>query len=246
MSLSASVGTQIPTNVIEVGNEISQVAVDAIAASDSPSNINPMMTESAVTALGYIGDAPSDGSEYVRKNQTWSVATGGGGATAASQLTNATYTTNPAAAPTTAGDVLQFDGTALVWAAGGGGGGAAWGSITGTLSSQTDLQTVLDTKLEAKIVNTITTGPAGVQLSDARKVVYLASGGMGFQLSADNDASTPYVDGTEITIVVDNPAFGYSVIAGPGPVTINGGSSVSLTNYVSNLVKVAANTWFVS
>jgi len=245
MSLSASVGTQIPTNVIEVGNEISQVAVDAIAASASPSNVNPMMTASAVSALGYIGDAPNNGNEYVRKNLGWAVATGGGGGLTISSLSNAAATTLNATAPTT-GQALTFDGTELKWATVGGGGGATWGSISGTLSTQTDLQTALDGKLSPKTVNTITTGPAGVQLSDARKVVYLASGGMGFQLSADNDASTPYVDGTEITIVVDNPAFGYSVVAGPGPVTINGGSSVSLTNYVSNLVKVAANTWFVS
>lgn len=245
MSLSASVGTQIPTNVIEVGNEISQVAVDAIAASASPSNVNPMMTASAVSALGYIGDAPNNGNEYVRKNLGWAVATGGGGGLTVSTLSNAAATTLNATAPTT-GQALTFDGTELKWDTVGGGGGATWGSITGTLSTQTDLQTVLDTKLQAKTVNTITSGPAGVQLSDARKVVYLASGGMGFQLSADNDASTPYVDGTEITIVVDNPSFGYSVIAGPGPVTINGSSSASLTNYVSNLVKVAANTWFVS
>lgn len=32
-----------------------------------------------VTGLGYLTDAPSDGSEYVRKNGAWSVATGGGG-----------------------------------------------------------------------------------------------------------------------------------------------------------------------
>ena len=138
MSLSASVGVQIPTNVIEVGNEISQVAVDAIAASSSPSNVNPMMTSSAVTGLGYIGDAPSDGSEYVRKNAAWSVATGGGGATAASQLTNATYTTNPTAAPTTAGDVLSFNGTALVWSAGGGGGGLTISTLSNGATSTLD------------------------------------------------------------------------------------------------------------
>lgn len=32
-----------------------------------------------VTGLGYITDAPSDGSEYVRKDGAWAVATGGGG-----------------------------------------------------------------------------------------------------------------------------------------------------------------------
>lgn len=193
----------------------------------------------------YLTDAPNDGNEYVRKNLAWAVATGGGGGLTISSLSNAATSTLNATAPTT-GQALTFDGTELKWATVSGGGGATWGSITGTLSTQTDLQTVLDTKLQAKTVNTIGGGPAGVQLSDARKILYLASGGMGFQLSVDNDASTPYVDGTEITIVVDNPSFGYSVIAGPGPVTINGSSSASLTSYVSNLVKVAANTWFVS
>lgn len=157
MSLSASVGVQIPTNVIEVGNEISQVAVDAIAASSSPSNVNPLMTSSAVSATyapkasptftgvvtipagasisGYLTDAPSNGSEYVRKNAAWSVATGGGGATAASQLTNATYATNPTAAPTTAGDVLSFNGTALVWSAGGGGGGLTISTLSNAATS---------------------------------------------------------------------------------------------------------------
>lgn len=241
MSLSASVGTQIPTNVIEVGNEISQVAVDAIAASASPSNVNPMMTASAVSALGYIGDAPSDGSEYVRKNAAWSVATGGGGATAASQLTNATYTTNPTAAPTTAGDVLQFNGTDLVWAAGGGG-GAAWGSITGTLSSQTDLQTALEGKLSAKTVTTVSSGPYTIPLSASNNILYLITGGMGFQVTIDDDGTTPYVNGTEITIVVDG--LGCSLISA-GIVQINGTTSYSLSNNVSKLVKVAGDTWFV-
>lgn len=246
MSLSASVGTQIPTNVIEVGNEISQVAVDAIAASASPSNVNPMMTESAVMALGYIGEAPNNGNEYVRKNLGWAISTGGGGGLTIGSLSNAAASTLNATAPTT-GQALTFDGTELKWATvGGGGGSVAWGSITGTLSTQTDLQTVLDTKLQAKTVNTLGSGPYTIQLSDARKVVYLASGGMGFQITADNDTSIPYVDGTEITIVVDNPSYGYQVLAGPGPVTVNGSSSASLTGYVSNLVKVAANTWFVS
>lgn len=40
-----------------------------------------------------------------------------------------------------AGDVVQVDA-----ATAGGGGGAAWGGITGTLSSQTDLQTALNAK----------------------------------------------------------------------------------------------------
>ncbi len=64
-----------------------------------------------------------------------------GSALAADQLTAGVVTANPTAGPTTAGDVLQYDGTDLIWAAGGGGGGVAWGAITGTVTDQTDLVT---------------------------------------------------------------------------------------------------------
>jgi len=36
-------------------------------------------TESFVTSQGYIGDAPSDGSQYARQDGAWEVVTGGGG-----------------------------------------------------------------------------------------------------------------------------------------------------------------------
>lgn len=50
MSLSASVGVQIPTNVVEVGNEISQNSINALAAASSPATLNPFMTSNAVSA----------------------------------------------------------------------------------------------------------------------------------------------------------------------------------------------------
>lgn len=62
-----------------------------------------------------------------------------GSTLAADQLTAGVVTANPTAGPTASGDVLQYNGTDLVWAAGGGGGGATWGSITGTVTDQTDL-----------------------------------------------------------------------------------------------------------
>ena len=62
-----------------------------------------------------------------------------------SSLSNAAATTLNATAPTT-NQVLSYDGTELKWATVSGGGGAAWGGITGTLSSQTDLQNALDLK----------------------------------------------------------------------------------------------------
>lgn len=64
-----------------------------------------------------------------------------GSTLAADQLTAGVVTANPTAGPTAVGDVLQFDGTALIWGPGGGGGGAVWGGITGTVTDQTDLVT---------------------------------------------------------------------------------------------------------
>ena len=64
-----------------------------------------------------------------------------GSTLAADQLTAGVVTANPTAGPTAVGDVLQFDGSALIWGPGGGGGGAVWGGITGTVTDQTDLVT---------------------------------------------------------------------------------------------------------
>jgi len=46
----------------------------------------------------------------------------------------------------TIGQVIQFDGSKVIWGNGGGSGGSVWGSITGTLSNQTDLQNALNGK----------------------------------------------------------------------------------------------------
>ena len=83
-----------------------------------------------------------------------------------SSLSNAAATTLNATAPTT-NQVLSYDGTELKWATVSGGGGAAWGGITGTLSSQTDLQNALD--LKAPLASPTFTGtvtiPAGASIS---------------------------------------------------------------------------------
>jgi hypothetical protein len=66
-----------------------------------------------------------------------------GSALAADQLTAGVVTANPSAGPTAVGDVLKYDGSALVWGPGGGGGSAVWGGITGVVTDQTDLTAYL-------------------------------------------------------------------------------------------------------
>lgn len=125
------ISPNLPANVVEIGNELSQARLDAINNGVSPTSANPFTTVSYISGLGYLTtatasatyapkasptftgvvtipagasisgylttssasatyqtiagmssyltDAPSNGSEYVRKNGAWSVATGGGG-----------------------------------------------------------------------------------------------------------------------------------------------------------------------
>ena len=98
----------------------------------------------------YLTDAPSNGSEYVRKNGAWSVATGGGGGVQFPAYDNGiTYTVGSQV-------IFQyrlFEMTTSVGAAGydpignpsywteisPATGGVTWGSISGTVTSQTDL-----------------------------------------------------------------------------------------------------------
>lgn len=87
-----------------------------------------------------LSDAPSDGSTYGRNNAAWAVISGG---LTFSTLSNAATSTLNAGVPT-AGQALTYDGTDLIWATVSG--SAAWGAITGTLSTQTDLQGELDLK----------------------------------------------------------------------------------------------------
>ena len=54
MALQASVGFQIPTNVVEVGNEISADQLAAITSASTPSAANPMATQTFVTGQGYV------------------------------------------------------------------------------------------------------------------------------------------------------------------------------------------------
>lgn len=282
MSLSASVSTQIPTNVVEVGNEISQNAINAIAASSSPSTVNPMMTSGAVSATyapkasptftgtvtipagasiagyatqsyvtsqGYITDAPSNGNQYARQNGAWAVVTGGGG----------------------------------------GGGSVAWGGITGTVTDQTDLtgyigglgyQTSSDVStyvtglgyigdapsngseyvrkngawsVSSGLVKTVNTIGASASYTlaagDETKIHWLSGGMSGSTLVVPDDSTYNFAIGTELTVVCDDNGSSSTQITSSlmGTPTING-ATVPNTSIVKvgHLVKVASNTWLYS
>jgi hypothetical protein len=203
------------------------------------------LTAGVVTANPTTGPTTAgDVLEYNGTALVWAAGGGGGGLTISS-LSNGATSTLDATVPTT-GYVLSFDGTNLVWAAGGGG-GVAWGGITGTVTDQTDLVSYISglgylTSIPAKTITTYTNSST-ITNADCNNIIYVSSfGGMGVTLTADTDSLASYPTPSEITVVWD--LANTSGINASSGVTINGGASVTITNAVSKLVKVATNTWF--
>jgi hypothetical protein len=163
--------------------------------SDLPS-ASTARTNLGLGSLAVVNDAPSDGSQYARKNAAWDVVISGDRYLTTSTTSNTvsngnkTFTigTGLAYTPTQNitisydasnhmhGEVLTYNsgtgvltvdvnhrtgsGTYASWVVNVGGvtpaTSVAWGSITGTLSSQTDLQTALD--LKAPLASPVFTG----------------------------------------------------------------------------------------
>ena len=175
-----------------------------------------------------------------------------GSALAADQLTAGVVTANPTSGPTTSGDVLQYNGTDLIWAAGGGG-GVAWGAITGTLSSQTDLQTALDGKLAAPSVNDVSSSlPYTLALSDANNVVYIL-GQAYVTVYIPEDSAVNFPVGTTVRVAMNNCNWITVAVGNYGTApAINNANTNSVTfltsssgAFVANLIKVAADSWVV-
>ena len=315
MSINVSVGFQIPTNVVEVGNEISTQQLGAITSGSSPTSANPFTTVSYISGLSYLTtssasttyapkasptftgvvtipagasisgylttatasstyqpigsylvDAPSDGSEYVRKNAAWAVVTGGGGIADAPSngnlyaRQNAAWTSFSVTPSVTNIDLtgnfngysmgsgyysFKYDSTANTLRMQDGAGSGI--TVSATAITFPDSTTQTTASIPARTINQVFSGPYTIQLSDANKIIHLASGSMGFGIGLDTDSNIAYVDGTVIFVTVDSVSYGYSIVnAGASGVNINAGSSFSITSSVTTLIKVAANTWFAS
>lgn len=61
MGISASVGTQIPTNVVEVGTEITQPSLDAISSAPSATSVNRFVVLNDLTAKANLSGASFTG-----------------------------------------------------------------------------------------------------------------------------------------------------------------------------------------
>lgn len=169
---------------------------------------------SYVSGFGYLTDAPSNGSEYVRKDGAWAVATGGGGGGGISD------------APSDGVTYGRKD--------------AAWESLAGYAT-----QTWVNNQnfLAAKTVQSC---PAMFGAGDQNKINYFVPAMGGGTISVPADSTYAFPNGTEIVIVSDYSAGGTSNISGQyaGQPTINGAWSVNMSANVSKLVKVATDVWF--
>lgn len=184
-----------------------------------------------------------------------------GSTLAADQLTAGVVTANPTSGPTASGDVLQYNGTDLVWAAGGGGGGVAWGAITGTVTDQTDLTTYLSgnyyplsgnpsgflTSVPGRSLSNYSSGGT-LGSSDTNNVIYVSSGSS-TTIYIPTDTTYNFPIGTDMLLVIDGSTSTTVTIypednMTPSPVIV--GTTNFTTTTVAHMVKVASNLWVIN
>ncbi len=155
------------------------------------------------------------------------------------------------------GNRVTVSGAVYVYASGawaaatGGGGSAAWGSITGTLSSQTDLQAALDAKGAAGIPQNSQSTAYTLVLSDANKhILHPSADTTARTMTIPANSSVAFPVGTAVTFVNQNAA-GVMTIAittdtmrlSPAGTT---GSRTLAANGIATALKITSTEWIIS
>jgi hypothetical protein len=125
------------------------------------------------------------------------------------------------------------------------GGSTAWGSITGTLSSQTDLQTALDTKTAKLITTNRQTASYTLVLSDADKLVEM-NVATANDLTIPLNSSVAFATGTQILLA--QYGAGQTTVVATSGVTIrsNGGKLKLNVQYSgATLIKIDTDEWYL-
>ena len=248
---------------IPAGASISGYLTTATASStyQTLSGMTSYLTTSTASSTyqpigSYLVDAPSDGSEYVRKNAAWAVATGGGG-----------------------GGISDVpSGTGLLYARRADIGGSVWESITiptvppasvtnidltgnfngysmgsGYYSFKYD-STANTMRMENGSGGGTSVGAYGIQENVTSVGTSLTLGATDgrilhvqsafYTISIPSDATYSFPIGTRFFIC--SPA-GSTVTAFMSSASLNGavGGNHTLLDGVSTLIKVAADTWFI-
>ena len=125
------------------------------------------------------------------------------------------------------------------------GGSTAWGSITGTLSSQTDLQSSLDAKTPKLITTNRQTASYTLVLSDADKLVEMNVGSAN-NLTVPLNSSVAFPTGTQILLA--QYGAGQTTVVATSGVTIrsNGGKLKLNVQYSgATLIKIGTDEWYL-
>lgn len=318
--MSVSLSPNLPANVVEIGNEISQAKINEInagtlalqtwvtsgfapkasptftgtvtipagasisgylttsSASSTYQTISGMasyLTTSAASSTyqtisgmsSYLTDAPSDGSEYVRKNAAWAIATGGGGGGISDAPSDGNLYARQNAAwtsftvPTLSVTNIDLTGNFNGYSMGSGYYSFKYDSTANTLRMQDGVGsgiTISATAITFPDSTTISTAPVlgsmsvntqsssyTLVLSDANNIVYIPNGSSP-TITIPYDSSVSFAIGTEITIVFDGSSSG-SVSFQPQdtmtplPVLVN--FSTMTTSGVKKIVKVGTDLW---
>jgi hypothetical protein len=125
------------------------------------------------------------------------------------------------------------------------GGATAWGTITGTLSSQTDLQSALDAKTNKLITTNRQTASYTLVLSDADKLVEM-NVATANNLTIPLNSSVAFPTGTQI-LLAQYGAGQTTVVATSGVTVRSNGGKLKLNVQYSGatLIKIAENEWYL-
>lgn len=184
--------------------------------------------DSTTQSTAGIGDAPSDGFAYNRKDGAWEIAGSGGSVawgaisgTVTDQTDLVTYVTG--LGYQTASDVSTYVGANAY---------PLSGNPSGFLTSVPG-KTVYDAS---------GTVPYTLQASDSNNIVFTNNSSAGTGIVVPEDSTYDFPIGTVIMVISSDIYNGIG--QGGSSVTINGTSGAQVGSVVVNLVKTASNTWF--
>lgn len=312
--MSVFLSPNLPANVVEIGNEITQAKINEINAGTlalqtwvsasylttasasstyapkaSPTftgvvtipagaSISGYLTTSSASSTyqpigSYLTDAPSDGSEYVRKNAAWAVVTGGGGIPDAPSNGNLYARQNAAwtafTVPTLSVTNIDLTGNFNGYSMGSGNYTFKFDSSANTLRMQdgagsgitisptgiTFPNSSVLSSAPAKSVNTLS-GSYTLAATDTNNIVYVptgAGGGSTLTISFPDDGTYNFPVGTVIMLCVDNTVSGtnisFSTTSMGSPTVVGSLFSAGISSSTSGqwfMTKLAANLWILS